>query len=357
MNIYTIIAFIAALSVGGSQAFQAVYRKTPVAVLALGAQPGCPEAGLEAGRVDGRRAFLWTTVLSSSALVANTFLPLPASAAATVNYKAVAKDITDMVKQDPDKGPTFVRLAWHSSGTYDKITRTGGSGEGTIRFKEELAHGGNAGLADTAVVWLEPLYKKYKKDGLSYADLYTLSGVASIKQMNGPIIPWGSGRVDAMSPIVVTPDGRLPNADVGPKGADKSDAAHLRDVFYRMGFNDQEIVCLSGAHALGRCHTTASGYDGPWTPTPTTFNNAYYTLLSNLNWVPKEWDGPYQYVDAPTGRLMMLPTDLVLLQDKSFAKYVKEYASNPKKFDYDFTVAFQKLEELGTNNLTPCDWA
>lgn len=269
MNIYTIIAFIAALSVGGSQAFQAVYRKTPVAVLALGAQPGCPEAG----RVDGRRAFLWTTVLSSSALVANTFLPLPAIAAATVNYKAVAKDITDMVKQDPDKvsdfvpskslrkaglhavssynpriisscqhllsilaqGPTFVRLAWHSSGTYDKITRTGGSGEGTIRFKEELAHGGNAGLADTAVVWLEPLYKKYKKDGLSYADLYTLSGVASIKQMNGPIIPWGSGRVDAMSPIVVTPDGRLPNADVGPKGADKSDAAHLRDVFYRMG--------------------------------------------------------------------------------------------------------------------------
>lgn len=124
-----------------------------------------------------------------------------------------------------------------------------------------------------------------------------------------------------------------------------------------IGFNDQEIVCLSGAHALGRCHTTASGYDGPWTPTPTTFNNAYYTLLSNLNWVPKEWDGPYQYVDAPTGRLMMLPTDLVLLQDKSFAKYVKEYASNPKKFDYDFTVAFQKLEELGTNNLTPCDWA
>lgn len=108
MNIYTIIAFIAALSVGGSQAFQAVYRKTPVAVLALGAQPGCPEAGLEAGRVDGRRAFLWTTVLSSSALVANTFLPLPAIAAATVNYKAVAKDITDMVKQDPDKVSDFV---------------------------------------------------------------------------------------------------------------------------------------------------------------------------------------------------------------------------------------------------------
>ena len=51
-----------------------------------------------------------------------------------------------MIKDDPDLGPTMVRLAWHSSGTYDKMTKTGGSGGGTIRFKEELAHGGNAGL-------------------------------------------------------------------------------------------------------------------------------------------------------------------------------------------------------------------
>lgn len=70
----------------------------------------------------------------------------------------------------------MVRLAWHSSGTYDKATDTGGSGAGTIRFKSELAHGGNAGLAVTAVKWLEPIYKKYKKAGLSYADLYTLGG-------------------------------------------------------------------------------------------------------------------------------------------------------------------------------------
>ena len=55
-------------------------------------------------------------------------------------------------------------------------SKTGGSGGGTIRFKEELAHGGNAGLAETAVPWLEPIYKKYDADGLSYADLYTLGG-------------------------------------------------------------------------------------------------------------------------------------------------------------------------------------
>mmetsp|Transcript_44956 Transcript_44956/g.67667 ORF Transcript_44956/g.67667 Transcript_44956/m.67667 type:complete len:83 (-) Transcript_44956:175-423(-) len=79
--------------------------------------------------------------------------------------------------------------------------------------------------------------------------------------MGGPQIPWCSGRVD--QPVeAVTADGRLPNADVGKPGADKSDADHLRTIFYRMGFNDQEIVALSGAHALGRCHTTASGYDG-----------------------------------------------------------------------------------------------
>lgn len=73
--------------------------------------------------------------------------------------------------------------------------------------------------------------------------------------MGGPTIPWSSGRVDAVDASAVTPDGRLPNADSGPPGADPSDAAHLRTIFNRMGFNDQEIVALSGAHALGRCHT------------------------------------------------------------------------------------------------------
>lgn len=173
--------------------------------------------------------------------------------------------------------------------------------------------------------------------------------------MGGPTIPWKSGRTDQLEDLV-TPDGRLPNADSGPPLADKSDADHLRTVFYRMGFNDQEIVALSGAHALGRCHESASGYSGPWTPTPTTFNNAYYTLLTSLKWVPKDWNGPPQYVDASSGKLMMLPTDLVLLQDKSFRKWVDTYAKDGQKFEKDFTKAFQKLEELGTSGLTPTEW-
>jgi cytochrome c peroxidase len=80
-------------------------------------------------------------------------------------------------------------------------------------------------------------------------------------------------------------------------------------------------------------------------------------LLLNLSWIPKEWDGPYQYVDAPTGKLMMLPTDLVLLQDTKFLKWVKVYAKDAAKFNKDFTAAFTKLEELGTNGLTPAEWA
>lgn len=93
------------------------------------------------------------------------------------------------------------------------MSKTGGSQQGTIRFKEELAHGANAGL-DYPIVWLEPIYKKYNMNtDLSYADLYTLAGVVAIQQLGGPTIGWRAGRVDALDPSAVTPDGRLPDAD------------------------------------------------------------------------------------------------------------------------------------------------
>jgi len=151
-----------------------------------------------------------------------------------------------------------------------------------------------------------------------------------------------------MDPSAVTPDGRLPAAD---KGSPKDTIAALRkDVFYRMGFNDQEIVALSGAHALGRCHPDASGYTGPWTPTPTRLTNAYYSLLLGVPWTLKEWDGPMQFED-PSGKLMMLPSDIALIQDKTFRQYVVMYSKDRDLFFKDFAAAFQKLEELGTKNL------
>ena len=227
------------------------------------------------------------------------------------------------------------------------MTNSGGSGRGTIRFKEELDHGANAGL-DNALNWLEPIYKKYSANAdLSYADLYTLAGVQAIKTLGGPTIKWQAGRVDSYDEKDATPDGRLPDAD---KGTSMKTAAGLRSVFNRMGFNDQEIVALSGAHALGRCHITASGYFGPWTPTPTVFNNLYFVLLKDLQWTVNPKASKFQYQD-PSGKLMMLPSDLVLIEDASFKQYVDVYAKDQKKFFADFADAFSRLLALGTSNL------
>lgn len=316
-------------------------KLTRVQPVARPVMPGTPQADAVSSMIGRRHALSSACAL---ALVSGLGVSPPALADG-VDYRAAAADIAKIVRSDPDKGPTLVRLAWHSSGTYDKAQKDGGSGPGSIRFKEELAHGANAGLAK-AVDWLAPVKKKYK--AISYADLFTLAGVVAVKEMNGPTVPWSSGRSDG-DESKVTPDGRLPAAD---KGSPKATAAGLREVFGRMGFNDEEIVVLSGAHALGRCHPDASGYDGPWTPTPTLLTNSYYALLLNLKWTPKKWDGPFQYED-PSGKLMMLPSDLVLIEDPKFKKYVEVYAKDSAKFRADFSATFAKLLELGTSGLTP----
>ena len=146
-------------------------------------------------------------------------------------------------------------------------------------------------------------------------------------------------------------------------------AEGLRKVFNRMGFNDQEIVALSGAHALGRCHVTASGtylitirfstllqllllsgYVGPWTPTPEIFNNAYFVLLKNLKWTVNPKASKFQYEDE-SKKLMMLPSDLVLIEDPQFKTYVDIYASDSKKFFADFADAFSRLLVLLLSSL------
>lgn len=218
-----------------------------------------------------------------------------------------------------------MRLAWHSSGTYDRMSKTGGSGGGTIRFKEELAHGANAGL-DKAVAWLEPVHAAHPQ--VSYADIYTYAGAIAVEEMGGPAVTWRAGRVDAMTPDAVTPDGRLPEADAGRPEAT---AAALRKTFGRMGFSDRELVALSGAHALGRCHAENSGYVGPWQGAPTVFSNVYFKLLAKQTksdfWTPDDRYKQPQFKDK-SGTLMMLPSDLVLVQDDAFKKYVLEYAKD-----------------------------
>ena len=134
------------------------------------------------------------------------------------------------------------------------------------------------------------------------------------------------------------PDGRLPDAD---KGSRVKTIQHVREIFYRMGFNDQEIVALLGAHAMGRCHTDRSGYWGPWTNAENTFSNEYFRLLLDERWSPKvshngkPWDGPDQFEDS-TGQLMMLPSDLYLIADPEFKKWVEVYAKDENRFFKDF---------------------
>lgn len=120
---------------------------------------------------------------------------------------------------------------------------------------------------------------------ITYSDLWILAGVCAIQEMLGPKIPYRAGRQDK-DVAGCTPDGRLPDAAQGQD--------HVRNIFYRMGFNDQEIVALIGAHALGRCHTDRSGYSGPWTFAPTVLTNDFYKLLLDEKWQWKKWNGPKQ---------------------------------------------------------------
>lgn len=265
----------------------------------------------------------------------------------------VSQVIRDLLHQpdydDGSAGPVLVRLAWHSAGTYDTSTNTGGSNGAGMRYEEEGGDPANAGLQH-ARAFLEPVKRRFP--WITYADLWTMAAVVAIKEMGGPQIQWKGGRTDFTNDDELPPRGRLPD---GAKGAD-----HLRHIFYRMGFNDQEIVALSGAHNLGRCHSDRSGFHGKWVNNPTQFSNAYFKLLLVNDWKRKRLDNgmeQYVYVDEDlydededpeeVEVLMMLPTDIALIQDPYFRPWVELYAGDKEIFFDHFAKVFAKLLELG----------
>ncbi|CEQ42548.1 SPOSA6832_04352 [Sporobolomyces salmonicolor] len=259
------------------------------------------------------------------------------------DYASVRKAVAALLPQpgydDDSAGPIFVRLAWHASGTYDKETNTGGSNGAGMRYECEGGDPANAGL-EHARLFLEPV--KAAHPWITYADLWTLAGCVALEEMGGPKVAWKPGRTDFVDDSKCPPRGRLPD---GAQAAD-----HLRFIFYRMGFNDQEIVALSGAHALGRCHADRSGFEGPWTISPTRFSTQYFKMLTKFKWDKKTWEGPVQYKNEDLGEeLMMLPTDLALIEDPAFRKWVDLYAADRDKFFEDFAAVFGKLIELGVD--------
>jgi hypothetical protein len=231
--------------------------------------------------------------------------------------------------------PMAVRIAWHASGTYDKNDGSGGSNGATMRFSPEKDDDANAGLSIISDL-LKPV--KAKNESVSNADIWTLAGGFACEFLGGPKIDVRMGREDKPDGSYCPENGRLPDAAQG--------AQHLRDVFYRQGFNDQEIVALSGAHTLGRCHKTRSGFDGPWTQNPLNFDNQYFKNLVNMKWTPREWDGPLQFQDE-SGKYMMLPTDMALMSDEKFRPHVEAYAKDEQLFFTDFAAAFAKLLSNG----------
>ncbi|KAF5637072.1 heme-binding peroxidase [Fusarium sp. NRRL 25303] len=272
--------------------------------------------------------------------------PLPETQASRPgDFEAARKSVIDLLRQpdydDGSAGPVLVRLAWHSSGTYDVTTDTGGSNGAGMRYEAEGGDPANAGLQN-ARLFLEPIKRLHP--WITYSDLWTLAGVTAIRAMGGPEIDWLPGRTDFTDDSKLPPRGRLPDA---AQGAD-----HIRDIFYRMGFNDREIVALSGAHSLGRCHTENSGFEGKWVNNPTRFSNQYFRLLLSEKWtektVPESGVTQFSSVDPDTEEeLMMLPTDIALTTDPEFSKYVRLYAEDKELFFNDFKAAFAKLLELG----------
>nr|AAD43334.1 ascorbate peroxidase [Zantedeschia aethiopica] len=212
--------------------------------------------------------------------------------------------------------PVMLRLAWHDAGTYDVKTKTGGP-NGSIRNEEEHKHGANAGLK-IAIDLCETVKAKHPR--ITYADLYQLAGVVAVEVTGGPTIDFVPGRRDS---LVSPKEGRLPDAKQG--------SAHLRDVFYRMGLSDKDIVALSGGHTLGRAHPERSGFDGPWTNEPLKFDNSYFVEL----------------LEGEKEGLLKLPTDKVLVEDPEFRGYVELFAKDEDAFFKDYAESHKKLSELG----------
>ncbi|PRQ26581.1 putative L-ascorbate peroxidase [Rosa chinensis] len=269
------------------------------------------------------------------------FAAAPKCAASDPEQLKLAKeDIKELLKTKFCH-PILVRLGWHDSGTYNKNIEEWpqrGGANGSLRFEIELKHAANAGLVN-ALKLIQPIKDKYS--GVTYADLFQLASASAVEDAGGPKIPMKYGRVDVSAPEQCPEEGRLP--DAGPP----SPADHLREVFYRMGLNDKEIVALSGAHTLGRSRPERSGWGKPETKYTKEGPGAPGGQSWTAQWL--KFDNSY-FKDIKEKRdedLLVLPTDAALFEDPSFKVFAEKYAEDQEAFFKDYAEAHAKLSNLG----------
>lgn len=255
--------------------------------------------------------------------------------------KKMHAEIEQMVEKDPEKGPAILRLAWHASGTYNLMkqeARDQGEAVAHSSFEQKLSS--NPGLAMTAMAWINNVHERHERL-ISLPDMYALAGVAAVRGLGGPNVKWRVGRPEDPKDATTSDQKLVKVAELGNRKKKKrSDADVLRDLFNRMGFDDRAIVALASTHALGRL--------GP----STTFNNSYFTLLRGIK--KRQWDRPFDYVKKGL-RITVVPSDVVLLSDQSFRKWINRYSNDNTLYRSDFSAYFQQLLELGCRDLKEVD--
>ena len=288
-----------------------------------------------------------------------------------LDFKALKKDLNALMTDSQDfwpadyghYGPFFIRMAWHSAGTYRTFDGRGGGGSGSQRFAPLNSWPDNVNL-DKARLLLWPIKQKYGAK-ISWADLMILTGNVALESMGFKTFGFGGGREDIWEPeediywgpegewladerysgerdlanplgavqmglIYVNPEGP------GGNGNPLASAKDIRETFGRMAMNDVETVALiAGGHTFGKGHgagnpdhvgpepegssledqslgwkssfgsgkgadTISSGLEGAWTPDPVTWDTGYFDTLFAYDWKMSE---------TPAGATLWIPTD------------------------------------------------
>ncbi len=296
-----------------------------------------------------------------------------------LDFKALKKDLYDLMTDSQEwwpadwghYGPLFIRMAWHSAGTYRMGDGRGGAGSGSQRFAPLNSWPDNVNL-DKARRLLWPIKKKYGKK-ISWADLMILAGNCALESMGFKTFGFGGGREDIWepeediywgsesewlgdkrysgnreleNPLAAVQMGLIYVNPEGPNGQPSAVASgkDIRETFARMAMNDYETVALvAGGHTFGKCHgagsathvgpepegapieeqglgwknsmgsgkgidTISSGIEGAWTPTPTKWDNSYLDTLFKYDWdLVKSPAGAWQWVPIDSDAADLVP--------------------------------------------------